>query len=331
MTAPAHDLFGDLLAGGAARGRGATPRIERVVRSEQPNPAGRYELTYRYRPLQRHAAPVRDHDGTTLKPAHAVACNLAWLLFRAVGGFRLADDELVRTIADLLVSRAGGVEPLYTAVDLRRAIEAKAASLRADDADAAREKRVFVPKPENFFTERSLDYWIEQHPETRRQRERAAAAQRRQSEAARLDAVVARRAAAPAADPGPPAAAAGARRPDPAAEAFDAAVARRRSERRNQLAYTFTVGPAECALELHRRNVLFWETLDRRQRSAVLHRYDQERDTFKEMYAKYCDDDAQSRKALRDWLRARIALEIYPHLQPQYADLGTEAAPCPSP
>lgn len=142
----------------ARRGRGAVPRIERVWRAPRRNPAGRYELRFRFRPLQRHRRPYAD----TGKTYWELACNLLAEFFQKVGGFRLADDAAVRVWADALED--------FTPQEIRWAVSAKAASLSADDPDERAAKRRFVCRPERF----AFAYWLERSPHYQARSARAA-------------------------------------------------------------------------------------------------------------------------------------------------------------
>jgi len=191
MTAlPANSLFADRPV---KRGRGATPRRERFVTLDRPNPAGRRKLDFRYRPLKRwqswyieivksRADEVTKHPSSatpslrhfaTPSLLHTIAVvpesrlDLAeraiTYYFKRIGGFRLADDAIVRLVYESLeryMDEAArlGITPARL---LRWAIDAKAKSLESTDPDERRHKRSFVPHPESFFTAKALDYWLD--------------------------------------------------------------------------------------------------------------------------------------------------------------------------
>lgn len=130
-----------------ARGRGATPRVEQVFTCPGPNPVGERRVRFAFRPLQRFAAP--DDNG---KPRWANACNLIAEYFQAVGGFRIARDDVVKAWCELLDD--------YEPQEVSFAIAAKAASLQARDPYEAREKRIYRNRPEKFPA--AIGYWLAQ-------------------------------------------------------------------------------------------------------------------------------------------------------------------------
>lgn len=149
------------------RGRGATSRIEQTWEAPRPNPAGRRHLTIRFRPLKRHSEPYRlPSEPTSIgevvcppqRPIYEVAIDLLKEYFRAVGGFRVVDDERVAAWSDLLAD--------YTPQEIRWAITAKALSLVGETDDETAIKRKFAGKAETF-PER-IDYWLEQSPDYQR-------------------------------------------------------------------------------------------------------------------------------------------------------------------
>jgi hypothetical protein len=169
------------------RGRGATPRIERVWIAPLPNPVGLYKLEFRFRPLQRHSGRcVNPRTLEPLLPPRTVweaACNLIAYYFQHVGGFRVADDAVVTAWADTLTR--------YTPREIQWAIDAKAETLAADTEEERREKRKYVPDPRTApgkfdqWLQKAPEYWADDDP-----RVQAALAARRER---RLKAIAARR------------------------------------------------------------------------------------------------------------------------------------------
>lgn len=163
------------------RGRGATPRIEREYIAPRPNPSGRRKLTYKFRPLKHHSNPYQSPvDAPSLpdppKLVYELACNLIAKYFELVGGFRLTNDAVVAAWSDAL--------DLYTPREITWAIEAKAASLAGATAEEAREKRVYVSRPEAF----DFNQWLEKSPayqaRVKRRRDDAYSARVREQESA---------------------------------------------------------------------------------------------------------------------------------------------------
>ena len=127
-----------------SRGRGATPVTERTIRLEKPNPAGRSLLTFKFRPL-------KGWNNARL----GAACELIVLYFRRLGGFRLADDAIVRAAYEILDPDTG-----YTYQEICWAIDAKVKSLQSNDPDERRAKRIYLGHPASFFS-RNLCLWLE--------------------------------------------------------------------------------------------------------------------------------------------------------------------------
>lgn len=125
----------------ATRGRGATPIREHVMTLKQANPTGRRKLVFRYRPLKRHVHVL------------PVAERLVAVYFAKVGGFRLADDEVMRLWGDALAD--------YSEQEILWAIEVKAASLVGMDAAETAFKATFRGSPAGFIA-RGIGYWLEQ-------------------------------------------------------------------------------------------------------------------------------------------------------------------------
>lgn len=150
-------LFAELdLAGGAGfsarprvarRGRGAVAVRRITVRLRTRNVAGRSKLLFAYRPL-------KTWNAATLRLVH----GLLERYFARIGGFRVARDSTVRTWYEALASG------MYTADELRWAIDAKAASLVGDTpAETRAKRRRFVYGPGRFLD--SAGYWLAQSPE----------------------------------------------------------------------------------------------------------------------------------------------------------------------
>ena len=141
----------------ARRGRGAVAvrRVTMRLRGAR-NPAGRSKLLFAYRPL-------RSWRETTLRLIH----EFLERYFARIGGFRVARDSTVRVWHEALAS------DLYTAEELRWAIDAKAASLAGDTPAETRAKRKFVCGPGRFLA--FAGYWLERSPgyQARVERDRA--------------------------------------------------------------------------------------------------------------------------------------------------------------
>lgn len=159
MTAANANLFDPGPPRYAARGRGATPQVQRVDRLERPNPAGRFEITYRYRPLQ-------GWSSTQI----AAAERLARLYFEQLGGFRIADDALIRTIIETL--------RVYSFEELVWAVLAKRASVSMRDGSLKISTLRFIASPVNFFGTGQIDRWVEQSREFQLRTERKQSADR---------------------------------------------------------------------------------------------------------------------------------------------------------
>ena len=184
-------------------GRGATPKTRFVAEFPAPNPAGLRRLTFAYRRLKRW------------QEAHLLAAHdLVKHYFAVLGGFRLADDAIVRPWHDVL---AGG---LFTADELRWAIDAKAASLQGETPEERRDLRKYLTTPDGFLAR--AGYWLEQSP----QYQTRVSEERRREMARKLDEA---RAAAVAAETGQPGPA--------AADREKARAARRAADEARRLAY----------------------------------------------------------------------------------------------
>ena len=152
------------------RGRGATPRATSAVlagagyqaveptyrvrdlpgdhgfevRFRRANPFQRYALKFRFRPLKRFSQEqVR------------LACGLLCRVFCRLGGFRVADDLLVRVYCELLDE--------YEPREVAAAIDAKARSLAPDERLSRRDKVVFHSSPLSFAGR--VEYWLQRSPE----------------------------------------------------------------------------------------------------------------------------------------------------------------------
>ena len=140
------------------RGWAALPLRERVVNAGK-NAAGRSKLTFRYRPLAAWPAELLDQ-----------AEILVELYFQHFGGFRLADQAVMRAWVEAL--------GMFTADEIRWALRAKWRSLQGVSPEEIIEKQKFRAAPANF--PRYIGYWLEQSPE-----HQARQAEARRKEAAR--------------------------------------------------------------------------------------------------------------------------------------------------
>lgn len=275
------------------RGRGSTAPVVQELTADRPNPAGRRVMTIRFRPLERHWDAIRDPFERRPKSRWRVALNLLWEHFQLIGGFRVADDALVRIVADAFEA--------YPPDHILWAIRAKAASLTGADPVERREKRVFVPRPEKFYEPRSLDYWIEQSPEGR-----AAAAERdSRALADKLDALrfgPAGAAASPPANDGPAHAPSVQASLDPA---LPAAI--------------------QLAISDQARNTALVELLTERRRRIAERALEQDRRDYQWWFDQVAGDEYLT-KIIRQHVLTRIALERWPHLRRAYAELGRGAA-----
>ncbi len=279
------------------RGRGATAPIAQELTADRPNPAGLRRMTVRFRPLERHWEATLDPFDGRPKSRWRVALNLLWEHFRLVGGFRVADDELVRIVADTFAS--------YEPVHVLWALRAKAASLASDDPTERRAKRLYVPQPENFYAQRSLDYWIEQSPEWR-----AAAAERdRRALADKLDAIRVRGGCEPACPPVSPGGPGSTPVNDP------------------ELPAAIQLAIAEQA-----RNTQLLELLGERRRRIAERALEQDRADY-QWFFDQVGADGHLTKLVRQHVLVRIALDRWPHLRRAYAELGpgTPARAAPPP
>ena len=134
------------------RGRGANPLRQRTFVAKQANLAGRYELTFSYRPL-------KAWTDDTLAVAEALIER-----YFAVGGFRTADFRLMRIVIDALRS--------YSRQEIEWAIDAKLTWQRAPTLKERNQRSTYRGSVETFFSTR-LSYWLDQS--SARQRHEASA------------------------------------------------------------------------------------------------------------------------------------------------------------
>jgi len=166
------------------RGRGATPRRIPAIALDKPNPVGNRKLKYVYRPLKRWsawhveviegAAAVAVESDSNLDLAER---GLAYY-FAMVGGFRLADDAVVRLFYDALAyfsDHAAELQVRPTTL-MKWAIDAKAESLRAETPEERAFKRNFIPRPDNFLKPGSLDGWLDKSEQRAAHRRKLAGA-----------------------------------------------------------------------------------------------------------------------------------------------------------
>ena len=151
------------------RGRGATPRTEKHVDLDKPNPCRRLRLRYRYRPLRAWTPEQID-----------LAERGLLYYFRRVGGFRIADDSLMRAFIGCLdyVAEDAAELGVAPAVVIGWAIDAKSASLRGDTAEDTRSKATYRGCPDTFFTPARIDQWLDQSKDCMDRRAARQAAQR---------------------------------------------------------------------------------------------------------------------------------------------------------
>jgi len=137
------------------RGRGATPQVDFRLRSDKPNPAGRYELRYLYRPLQRFQ---QVHPPSSLT-YDAEARNLVLLYFKCFGGFRVASDQIMRVWCAALED--------FTAQEIEWAILSKAESMKGATPEETAAKRMFAAQPVSFALNK-IAYWLEKSAQYQR-------------------------------------------------------------------------------------------------------------------------------------------------------------------
>jgi len=266
------------------RGRGATPPVQFAHTLPRPNPAGRLTLSYDFRPLKRHQVLIEEPATGQRKEVWRVACNLLADYFARIGGFRVADDEIVRLWADAVLSADYGPRRIAWA------LAAKAASLTSDDPVERSAKRVFASHPARFIARTRLDYWIDQSPQGRA--ESAADAQRRI--AAKLDDL---KASGSGPHPGPQA---------PAPSAAPAAAE-----------YPPFIAAALAAAEQRFARRL-WEVLSEARRRVVDGILQRNAADYTAWFAPFeRDGDAADYQAIRFHLRAVLAQERWPE-----ADFG---------
>jgi len=148
----------------------------KTVELHEPGATGRKKLTFRYRPLPIWAPELV-----------AQAEQLIGLYFQHFGGFRLADQAVLRAWIEGL--------GLYTAEEIRWALRAKWQSLQSSNDAERREKRKYVARPDKF--PQTIGHWLQQAPEHQERLHREQEAQARQ----RIDALNATRAVAPVSGP----------------------------------------------------------------------------------------------------------------------------------
>ncbi len=136
------------------RGRGATPVTHLTWTAPEPGPTGRKTLVYEFRILKEFQDPLEDPANADRRPIYAVACNLIAEYFHVVGGFRTATDHVVNAWCRAVRK--------YGVAAVRAALHAKAASLRADAKQTAREKRIYICRPDRFAEPEILEGWIAQ-------------------------------------------------------------------------------------------------------------------------------------------------------------------------
>lgn len=283
------------------RGRGATAPVVQELTADRPNPAGLRTLRVKFRPLERHWDAIQDPFDDRPKSRWRVALNLLWEHFRLIGGFRLADDALVRIVADALV--------FYPPEQIRWALSAKAHSLTGADREEARAKRVFVPRPERFYEPRSLDYWIEQSPEGR-----AAAADRdRRALSERLDSIRAGSVGVPPPSPATPAGPASV----PGSSGGPASP---------PVSYPELPAVIQLAIADQARNTQLLELLGERRRRIAERTVEQDRRDYQWFFDQVAEDEHLT-KVVRLYLLAQIAVKRFPDVRRAYAELGptTEA------
>ncbi len=150
--------------GRSARGWAALPQVEKVVELSEPGATGRRKLTFRYRPL-----PIWTPEQV------AQAEQLIGLYFQHFGGFRLADQAVLRAWIEGL--------GLYSAEEIRWAMRAKWQSLQSSNDAERRDKRKYVARPDKF--PQTIGHWLQQAPEYQARLHRELEAQSRQ----RIDAL----------------------------------------------------------------------------------------------------------------------------------------------
>lgn len=159
---PDADLFGhaappDLRRSTGLRGRGATEPLDWTQKFDAPNPTGGRTLRFKFRPLKAWSA-----DRDRLR----AACRVVIYYFQQIGGFRLADDAVVRRAWEALADLDERA--------CRWAVDAKRRTLVDDCGQIAISKLDFVGHPQSF----RYDVWLEKSPRYQQLRARAAESQR---------------------------------------------------------------------------------------------------------------------------------------------------------
>lgn len=269
MTATQPALFADCPpAPPTRRGWAALPLVEHVVQVDDASATGRHKLTFRYRRLQSWT------DGQV-----DAATRLITLYFQHFGGFRLADQAVLRAWIDAL--------DLYSEEEVRWALRAKWRSIQGATVEERRDKRKFVARPDTFPL--TIGHWLEQSPEHQQRTAAAREAEHRRA----LDAVCAARASAP--NPSVP------QSLNPCAE--DAARAQRVEERR--------ASAAQTREQLAARNADYWGGLSDAQRGAAMRATDP---AWKERCREWQmnPEDPQLDLVRRDWARKWAELKWPP-------------------
>jgi len=161
-------LPGEPPPGRAARGWAALPQVVKTVELHEPGATGRKKLTFSYRHL-----PIWSPEQV------AQAEQLIGLYFQHFGGFRLADQAVLRAWIEGL--------GLYTAEEIRWALRAKWQSLQSSNDAERRDKRRYIARPDKF--PQTIGHWLQQAPEYQARLHREMEAQSRQ----RIDALNAAR------------------------------------------------------------------------------------------------------------------------------------------
>ena len=169
------DLSGRPASRWPRRGRGATPRVEKRIELDKPNHCGRKRLLYRYRPLKAWSPEQID-----------LAERGLLYYFRRIGGFRIADDSLMRQFIGCLgyVAEDAAELEVAPAVVIGWAIDAKAASLKPTEQQDHRYKSMFRGRPDTFFTPARIDQWLDQSKDCMDHRADRGRAQRRAAQRA---------------------------------------------------------------------------------------------------------------------------------------------------
>lgn len=213
------------------RGWRALPLIEKTVELPEPGVTGRRKLRFSYRPLAAWSDDLV-----------RAAERLIGLYFQHFGGFRLADQAVLRAWVEALAD--------FTAEEIVWALRAKWQSLQSANAEERRDKRKYVARPDKFPA--TIGHWLQQAPEHQERIHRELEASTRR----RMDALNATRAVGLASAPAGVGQASAPVSMGQASPPVDASAAKAARAQRNA--------------DLERERQQFWDALSDSQRRAAV-------------------------------------------------------------